>query len=660
MADPTPEIIAFIVENFRHLSSGEQRHWYPIIQRHQARLQREAAVDDFYLFVKEVWPTFIPGAHHRIMADKINDICSGKLKRVIINLAPRHTKSELFSWLFPAFYMGKFPDKKVIQCSSTFELASGFGRRTRNLINSDERYANLFPDVQLSTDSTAKYHWHTNRGGEYFAIGVEGVVTGKGADCLAGDTLITTDRGPRRIEDLYQSLDRPKVLSYNHGTGKCEWKRIIAARKSYADELYIFNGKLKTTGNHRIYVDGKYAHVAKVGIGANFQHLTPNKIAVDRIERIRVNQEPVYDIQVEGNANFFAEEILVHNCLIIDDPHSEQEAKQLRPEVFDPVYSWYQAGPRQRLQPDAAIVVVMTRWSKRDLTGRLIKLMTENPEADQWEVVEFPAILDEGTPQERALWPQYWTLDLLKATRASLVNVHLWQGPYQQKPASATSSILPESRWKVWTNDKPPPCKFILQSWDTAFTENERSDYSACTTWGIFEVTQDDADGREVAVDNAILLDAEKSKMEFPLLKTRAKELYEKWLPDTLIVETKGSGISLVQELRLMGIPVEDFAVTRKKKGVPNDKTSRANQVTSLFHSGRVWAPERRFASEVMAECQDFPSGEHDDYVDSVVQALMRLRAGGLVRDAIDQDDDDIDDAGWSHPKPVMNQGYSW
>lgn len=514
-----------LAENFQYLSAKEQRDVLAYVADQDEKERLQDAKDDFFMFVKDVWPDFIAGAHHRLMADAFNRVAEGKLKRLIVNMAPRHTKSEFASFLLPAWFMGKFPRKKIIQCSSTQELASGFGRKVRNLLREDENYHTIFPDVRLAADSKAQNHWHTNHKGEYFSIGVNGVVTGKGADIL-----------------------------------------------------------------------------------------------------------------------------------IIDDPHSEQEAKQLRPEVFDPIYDWFQSGPRHRLQPGASIIIVQTRWSKRDLTGRVVKRMIEDKVADQWEVIEFPALLDENTPQERPVWPQYWSLEELRATRASIVNVHLWQGPYQQKPTAAASSIIPESGWKIWKQDKPPPCKFIMQSWDTALTEKERSDYSACTTWGIFETKHEDAEtGKTETIDNAILLDAEKGRMEFPKLKRAFRKAYDKWLPDTILVESKNSGISLIQEMKLSGLPIEDFKVTRGRRGVPNDKTSRANQVTSLFSSGRVWAPEKRFASEVMAECQDFPSGEHDDYVDTVVQAMIRLRGGGLIRDDMDNfDDEDEED----HKPPPIRKYY--
>jgi len=457
-------------------------------------LKREKGQDDFMAFVHAMWPGFVNGRHHKVMAQKFQDIADGKLKRLIINMPPRHTKSEFASYLLPAWFLGKFPDKKIIQCSNTAELAVGFGRKVRNLVGS-EAYAEIFPDVGLKSDSKAAGRWDTNKGGNYFAIGVGGTVTGKGADLL-----------------------------------------------------------------------------------------------------------------------------------IIDDPHSEQEAAiaSTNPEVYDKVYEWYSSGPRQRLQPGGAIIVVMTRWSLRDLTGKILKSSIER-DGDEWEVINFPAIL----PSDAPLWPAFWPLNELLALKEELP-VSKWNAQYQQSPTSEEGALVKREWWQEWKGERAPPCEFIIQSWDTAFTKNERSDYSACTTWGVFYKDEDQRD------PNIILLDAYKARLEFPELKKRALEMYQEWEPDAFVIEGKASGMPLIFELRRMGIPVQEFTPTRG-----NDKIARLNSVTDLFASGKVWAPGTRWADEVMEEMAAFPNSEHDDLVDSSTQALIRFRKGGFIRLPSDDDDDE-------------------
>lgn len=487
--------IAGIAEAIAKLPINVQEQVFDDLNELKRAKRREEAQAQFGKYVKAMWPGFIDGRHHKVMARKFEEIAQGKLKRLIINMPPRHTKSEFASFLLPSWFLGLFPNKKVIQCSNTSDLAVGFGRKVRNLVDS-EAYSQIFPNVSLRADSKSAGRWATNGDGEYFAIGVGGTVTGKGADLL-----------------------------------------------------------------------------------------------------------------------------------IIDDPHSEQEAKlaMSNPEVFDQVYEWYTSGPRQRLQPGGAIVIVMTRWSKRDLTGRVLQSMIDK-DGEHWEVINFPAILPSGKP----LWPEFWSLEELEALKLELP-VSKWNAQYQQEPTSEEGAIVKREWWKVWKQDRPPRCEFVIQSWDTAFTKSERADYSACTTWGVFYMNENENDA------HIILLDAFKRRMEFPELKEKAFNHYKEWEPDAFIVEAKASGAPLIYELRAMGIPVSEFTPSRG-----NDKMVRINSVADLFASGKVWAPETRWAEELIEEVAAFPNSDHDDMVDSMTQALIRFRKGGFIRLETDEQDEPV------------------
>lgn len=486
----TPELL----EKVSSLPLDRQSEILKLLDEYNEALYKEKCRDSFMDFVHAMWPDFIGGRHHKIMAEKFEKVANGEIKRLIINMAPRHTKSEFASYLFPAWFLGLFPGKKIIQSSHTAELAVGFGRKVRNLVDQDE-YKKIFPGVTLRSDSKAAGRWSTNRNGEYFAIGIGGAVTGKGADLL-----------------------------------------------------------------------------------------------------------------------------------IIDDPHSEQEGQSADPAVFDHAYEWYTSGPRQRLQPGGAIVIVMTRWSKRDLTGQIIKAASQRNSTDEWEVIEFPAIMPSGKP----LWPEFWPLKELEALREELP-APKWQAQYQQSPTSEEGALVKREWWKIWGERTPPDCQFLIQSWDTAFMKNERADYSACTTWGVFY----HPDESGTLHPNIILLDALKERMEFPVLKKRAKELYDYWKPDACIIEAKAAGMPLIFEMRAIGIPVSDYTPTRG-----NDKIARVNSISDLFSSGRVWRPETRWAEEVVEEFASFPAGEHDDLVDSGTQALIRFRMGGFIPLHTDEEDE--------------------
>ena len=472
------------------LTEDEKRLLLQEIEDLEREDAKNLAQNNFMAFVRRMWPGFIPGRHHEVVAKAFENVVNGHNKRLIINMAPRHTKSEFASYLLPAWFLGKNPNKKIIQTSHTAELAVGFGRKVRNLIDSEE-YNQVFNDVKLKADNKSAGRWATNKGGEYFSIGVGGSVTGKGADLL-----------------------------------------------------------------------------------------------------------------------------------IIDDPHSEQEAKLAahKPDIFDSVYEWYTSGPRQRLQPGGAIIIVATRWSLRDLTGQVIKA-SQTRGGDEWEVIELPAIMPSGKP----VWPEFWKLEELLALKEELP-VSKWNAQYQQQPTAEEGAIVKREWWKRWESDRPPQCDFVIQSWDTAFLKHNRADYSACTTWGVWTTEEGET--------NIILLDAFKDRYEFPELKQKAYETYREWEPDVFLVEAKAAGSPLVFELRRMGIPVSEYSPT---KG--NDKIVRLNAVSDLFASGRIWVPERKFADELIEEVAAFPSGEHDDLVDSMTQALLRFRTGGFL--SLQSDDED-------------------
>jgi predicted phage terminase large subunit-like protein len=279
----------------------------------------------------------------------------------------------------------------------------------------------------------------------------------------------------------------------------------------------------------------------------------------------------------------------------------------------------------------------MTRWGLLDLTARLIDHQIKNPDADQWEVVEFPAILNENTEGEKSLWPEKWSLEELRSTRAA-IDPRYWTSQYQQTPTSEVSAIIKRDYWRIWPEEDPPECSYVMMSVDTAHETKDINDYSACTMWGVFytEIQTGKDIGKQSP--NIIMLDAFKDRMEFPELKEVMYRHWKEWQPDTFIVEKKAAGAPLIQEFRRMGIPVQEYSPSRMGRGVSNDKVARVNAVSDLFASGKVWAPDRRWAKEVIEECASFPVGEHDDYVDTMTQALLRFRQGGFI--TIDSDEE--------------------
>ena len=494
----TIEEIAAIRTALPTMTTNSKLELVEMLEERERRRSLQNSRTNMIDFAKRVYPGFKVGPHHRKLSKIFQDVIDGKKKRVIINIAPRMGKSEFSSYLFPAFFLGNYSDKKIIMGTHTASLSEDFGRRVRNLLEDDD-YNEVCPRSRLAQDQKASGKWSTADGGQYYAAGVGGALAGRGADLF-----------------------------------------------------------------------------------------------------------------------------------MIDDPHSEQDVKANSRLAFDTAWSWFQTGPLQRLMPNGAIIVVMTRWGPLDLTGRLIDYQVKNPDSPRWEIVELPAILNEGTDNEKSLWPEQWPLESLKSAKSSM-DPRYWNAQYMQQPTSDTSAIISRKSWRIWPSEDPPDCEYIIQSWDTAHETKSTSDYSACTTWGVFYNEE------ENNAPQVILLDAFKDRIPFPELKTTALKHWKEWEPDAFIVEKKAAGGPLIQELRAMGIPVQEFTPSRG-----NDKMVRVNAIADLFTSGIIWAPDTRWAREVIEEVAAFPVGENDDYVDTTSQALLRFRQGGFISLDSDEKDDKI------------------
>jgi predicted phage terminase large subunit-like protein len=506
----TEEEVAALLGNLDKLSAAEIRELEEVVAVLEKRKIAASCRNDLIAFCRHVQPDYKVGKHHRILANMLMDLAEGRKDRICVNIPPRHGKSQLVSIYFPAWFIGKYPNKKILMVSHTTDLAVDFGRKVRNLID-QESYKEIFPTVTLAADSKSAGRWNTNVGGEYFACGIGSALAGRGADLL-----------------------------------------------------------------------------------------------------------------------------------LVDDPHNEQDIINGNFDVFDKAYEWFTYGARTRLMPGGRVAIIQTRWHLDDLTGRVTRDMTQNENADQYEVIEFPAILELETTKvdengeevhytrEKALWPEFYDLPALYRTKASMP-LFQWNAQYQQKPTAEEAAIVKREWWKVWKAERPPSCDYIIMSLDAAAEKHNRADFTAITVWGVFsneETNEIDARGRTVEQHNIILLNSVKQRVEFPELKTLAQELYEEWEPDAFIVEKKSSGTALYQELRRMGLFVQEYTPHRGS----GDKMARLNSVADIIRSGLVWVPETRWAEELVEEIAAFPFARNDDLVDSTVMALMRFRQGGFIR----------------------------
>ena len=785
-----------ILDLIDKLGPAEREKLFAQVQDYKDALERERCQTSFMAYVRKMWPGFVHGRHHAVMAKKFEEIAAGKLKRLIINMPPRHTKSEFASYLLPSWFLGKFPDKKVIQTSNTSDLAVGFGRKVRNLVGS-QAYAEVFPEVTLRQDSKSAGRWATNKNGDYFAIGVGGTVTGKGADllivddphseqeaasaagnpsiydsvyewytsgprqrlqpdgaivivmCMTGDTNVLMSNNTQkqlkdiRTGDMVATFDKGrlavsrvnnwqssgvdsiykiqtqsgKILRANErhpflvmNEGVLEWTRLKylkpgdllvslkdaighQGQKQNQESAGLAKQAIVTTGKTQTHLKSQLGItasglensvsvvnrcIAKIcALFATGSNTKPQsqlliKIAQDALStgmasRLRSMKRWLQSVAtyVTSVASLQPATILVPigagSCALTttmtqarcEDYSATTATLQLgtgRQQAFlnelhrisdftvDAIVDIFADGQEEVFDVEIdrtenfianGVVSHNTRWAERDLTGQVLKDAMKRGRDDEWEVIEFPAIMPSGKP----LWPEFWRLDLLEALKEELPPSK-WNAQYQQSPTGEEGAIVKREWWKIWPKDDPPPCDYVIQSWDTAFTKSERADYNACTTWGVFCLNEDPDDV------NIILLDAFKKRMEFPELKDTALEYYRQWEPDSLIVEAKAAGAPLIFELRKMGIPVQDYTPTRGTKYQKNDKIARLNSVSDMFRSGKIWAPDTRYAHELMDEMAAFPNAEHDDLVDSSTQALLRFRQGGFLRLASDERDE--------------------
>ena len=313
------------------------------------------------------------------------------------------------------------------------------------------------------------------------------------------------------------------------------------------------------------------------------------------------------------------------DVIILDDILDEQDA--MSDTAMENTWEWYTSGPRQRLQPNGSIVVINTRWKTDDLSGRLLK-MHGQLKSDQWELLEFPAILPSGG----SLWPGFWPIEELEKVKMA-IGLKKWNAQWQQQPTNDDGAVLKRNWWRRWKHDEPPECSYVIQTYDTAYSKKETADYSVISTWGVFVPSADSG-------PNLILLSVKRGRWDFPELKRVAKDEYRYWNPDNVLIEAKATGTPLQQELRKMGIPVTMYSPGGRKSG--QDKISRANAVAPILESGMVWYPEQQdWAEEMVEECAAFPNGSHDDQVDAAIMAWMRFRQGNFMSLATDEEDEE-------------------
>lgn len=792
------EELDFLAEHIDEFEAGDFEELEAILDEVEKRTTAKACRDDLIAFCRHMQPDYKVGRHHRRLADQLMAVAEGKKDRICVNIPPRHGKSHLVSTYFPAWFLGKYPDKKVLMVSHTTDLAVDFGRKVRNVIDTP-KYKTIFPTVSLAADNKSAGRWNTNVGGEFYACGVGSALAGRGADlllvddphneqdiingnldifdrayewftygartrlmpggrvaiiqCMVGDTqVLMADGSEKDLKDIqvgdsvatYDNgkLTTSKVLNWANQGGDVIFTVKTTSRIIRANERHPFLVQLDTGDLQWIRLKNLQPGMQLVSLKdatvRDGQKLNPESVKLVNLKTAGIENTPMLPIissdttESGKESNALKKDVMnphiATGCVSLTtankDTLPDQNLRQNQIELgisstgtdsrwkstissllnkvacvlyvktlqlktilagigrtscvstiattqgkSEPYFVTTATSqldtqklgksPLQLqnisdfttetiesieltgcedvfdIQVEATenfiangIVSHNTRWHQDDLTGRMVRDMTQNEDSDQYEVIEFPAIFNENTPDEEALWPEFFDLTALKRTKASMP-IFQWNAQYQQNPTAEEGSIIKREWWNWWKNERPPSCEYIIMSLDSAAEIKNRSDFTALTTWGVFF-------NEETEAYNIILLNSIKKRLEFPELKDLAINEWREWNPDSFIVEKKSSGVALYQELRRTGMPVTEYTPHRGT----GDKLARLNSVTDIVKSGLVWVPETRWAEEVVEEIAGFPFMSHDDLVDSTVMALMRFRQGGFIRLPTDEPED--------------------
>lgn len=570
---------------------------------------------------------YTPAKHHQLLIDHLEALERREIQNLLVITPPGAAKSTYSSILFPAWYLGRNPKHMVLATSNTMELAERFGRKVRGLVAAAD-FGEIFGNVGLSEESAAAARWETTQGGEMFAVGVGGSIVGRRGDCLLGWTRVMMDYGPEAI-DMVRVGERVASVQTD---GSVSFRKVLATRKSSAREFIVITTRsgviVEATAGHRVFANGEFKAVSSLMLGDTLRRSVGGQGIVDdtvvQLELMDMGEDgvDVFDIQVEGSENFFANGILVHNCLLMDDvvrSKEDVESEQLRKKVWD----WYVSDVLTRLKPNAVKLLVNTRWHEDDLAGRILER-----EGDKWTVLHMEMEnTREDDPLGRAigerLWPEWFTQEMVDEAKQ---DVGTWNALYQGRPSPDGGGEFK----KDWVEyyDSPPDRKRVttLMLVDPANTKTKKSDYTAMWVLG--------AGGD----DNFYVLDMIRDRFDLAERVDKVFQLHRKWRP----VEVRYEQYGLQTDIDSLKIEMDRRSYRFKIRPVAGTHISKEDRIRRLipyFKNGRIIFPHELIYTDhtgnpkdmvkyfVDEEYAPFPVAKKKDLHD----ALSRLAEPGLV-----------------------------
>ena len=457
-----------------------------------------------------------------------------------------------------------------------------------------------------------------------------------------------------KVYGIGQVFEPVQAISGNSaGTGWAQVLRVPATR--CADKALSWKEKVNFTGaSYRREYEEQQAREFDIVMYEMPQ--TASSWETDRISEVRRiggQKIRVHDIQVERFSNFFAEGILAHNCIIVDDPNAAQEA--FSEATIQSTIDWWDNALSTRLNDPktGAFIVIQQRLSEEDLTGHILSKahgdwthlclpMRYEPERSFVTGIGWK---DPRKEQGELLWPERFgepEVDLLERQLGPWGSA----GQLQQRPEPKGGGVIKRDWWQLWEHDNYPPVEYIVASLDTAYTTKTENDFSAMTVWGTFSGGDQKAiatrvmgkDGELISTvkrtyteehPKVFLLNAWQERLELHELVEKVLATMKQFKVDKILIENKAAGHSVAQEIRRL-YGHEDFAVQLiDPKG--QDKLARLHSVAHLFAEGLIYAPDRQYADMVITQCATFPRGKHDDLVDTVAMGMRHLRELGLL-----------------------------
>jgi predicted phage terminase large subunit-like protein len=572
-----------------------------------------------------------PAAHHLLLIDELEALERGDNDFLIVEMPPGSAKSSIVNWLFPAWCLARRPGLNILTASHSSELAERWGRKTRNLVQS----SSALLGVGVASDSSAAYRWHTTNGCEYYAAGAGVGIMGFRASCLAGSTIIQTNHGHKRIDDLKICAETYYVLSYDDASNSCTYKRVVAIARRKAETIWRIRTSsgnvVEATGEHRFWTSGGWREASSLSVGDVLMcamrgvrrargevKAEPDIVSV--VERI-CRECDVWDIQVEGTSCFFANGVLVHNCGIIDDPFGSREDAESK-RIRDSRWEWYVNDFSSRLKPGAFRVIMHQRFHEDDLAGRVIAQLDSIGKPYRRLKIRAEAVEGDilGRAPGEMLWddPNGYNYGQFLRDRKAECDARTWSALYQQEPIPDTGDYF-RREWLVPVDAIPPVNTLRLYGASDYAVTGGGGDYTVHGVIGI------DPDGEMYLVDLWRKQAASDEWVEAWC------DLVKKWRPMEWAEETgqikSGVGPFLDRRAR-----ERSAYCPRTQFPTRGDKAVRAQSIRGRMASrGLRILANAPWRADFESELLRFPAGINDDIVDCIGlagQLLDKMHVG--------------------------------